>query len=109
MKVKDLVQKTNCEVINEGDFEREVGSVYCCDLLSWVMGRAPADSAWFTVMGNMNAIAVAVLADISAVILVEGAAVDQPAIAKAIQQNINILRTNKTAFEAALQVHECIN
>jgi hypothetical protein len=109
MKVKDLAQKEGFEVITEGDFEREITSVYCCDLLSWVMGRAPADSAWLTVMGNMNAIAVAVLADIAVIVLAENAAVDQPAIAKAKQQEVNILRVSKPAFEAAAFIHELIS
>ena len=35
--------------------DREVtGGVYCCDLLSMVMGRAPTDGVWFTVMANQN-------------------------------------------------------
>ena len=40
--------------------EREItGGVYCCDLLSMVMGRAPADGIWFTVMANQNTIVAA--------------------------------------------------
>ncbi|MCL2697384.1 MAG: hypothetical protein FWE74_04815 [Oscillospiraceae bacterium] len=109
MKVKDLALKDGFEVINEGDFDREITGAYCCDLLSWVMGRAPAGSAWLTVMGNMNAVAVAVLADISVIILAESAAVDQPAIAKAMQQGVNILKTSKPAFESALLIHECLS
>ena len=36
-----------------GTGEREIeGGIYCCDLLSIVMGRAPADGLWVTVMGN---------------------------------------------------------
>jgi hypothetical protein len=105
MKIKDLTEKLGFEVVNEGDFGREVTGVYCCDLLSWVMGRAPADCAWLTVMGNMNAVAVAVLADISVIILAESAAVDEAAVAKAKQQDVNILKTSKPAFEAALMIH----
>ena len=36
---------------------------FCCDLLSVAMGKAPAGCAWVTVMGNMNTLAVATLAD----------------------------------------------
>jgi hypothetical protein len=108
MKVKDLIEELKLDVINEGDFNREVESVYCCDLLSWVMGRAPADSAWLTVMGNMNAVAVSVLADIAVIVLVENAAIDQAAIAKAIEQGVNVLKTSKPAFEAASLIHGLI-
>lgn len=40
-------------VLAEGE-DREITSVYCGDLLSIVMGRAPADSAWVTMMGNVK-------------------------------------------------------
>ncbi len=38
---------------------RAVPGGNCGDLLSWVMGRAGSGSAWITVMGNVNAVAVA--------------------------------------------------
>ncbi|MCL2109031.1 MAG: hypothetical protein FWH20_06775 [Oscillospiraceae bacterium] len=104
MKVKDLIN-LGFESVHEADFERDVICVYCCDLLSWVMGRAPADSAWITVMGNMNAVAVSVLADIAVIILAENMVIDDAAIAKAKEQGVNILRTDKPAFEAALLIH----
>jgi len=72
------------------------------------MGRAPSDCAWLTVMGNMNAVAVSVLADISVIILAENAACDQPAISKAIEQGVNVLKTSLPAFEAGLIVHELL-
>ncbi|MFQ8600357.1 MAG: hypothetical protein ACLSAP_07075 [Oscillospiraceae bacterium] len=34
----------------ESAADREVKGVYCCDLLSMVMGRAKADYAWITVI-----------------------------------------------------------
>jgi hypothetical protein len=108
MTVKELIEHCGFEVINEADLNREVTSVYCCDLLSWVMGRAPADSAWLTVMGNMNAVAVAVLADISVIILAESAAVDPSAVAKATEQGVNILKTKSPAFEAGLKISELL-
>jgi hypothetical protein len=108
MKVKDLVEKTGFEVINEGDFEMDAGAVYCCDLLSWVMGRAPAGSAWVTVIANMNTIAVAVLADVSLVVLAESTAIEKSVIAKAEAQGVNIVKTSKPAFEAGLIIHELI-
>ena len=63
MTVRELAAACGFEILCGGG-EREVaGGVYCCDLLSIVMGRAPADCAWVTVMGNLNSIAVAVMAE----------------------------------------------
>ena len=64
MTVRELADTGNYQVINLGDGERKIGKVFCCDLLSIAMGRAPADCAWVTVMGNVNTIAVATLADV---------------------------------------------
>lgn len=52
---------------------------YCGDLLSWVMGRAQEGDAWFTVMGNVNAVAVAVLADTACLVLAEDSPLDDDA------------------------------
>ena len=58
MTVQDLIEKLDLSVLVEGELDREITDCYIGDLLSWVMGRAPADSAWLTVMGNINSIAV---------------------------------------------------
>ncbi|MDL2294872.1 hypothetical protein LJC60_09665 [Ruminococcaceae bacterium OttesenSCG-928-D13] len=81
---------------------REITEVYCADLLSWAMGRAPEGCCWCTVMGNVNAVAVASLADVAAIVLCDGAALDAEAEAKARQQGVNILRCALPVFEAGL-------
>ena len=77
MKLQTILKLPDCRVLSEGRPEREVTRVFCCDLLSIAMGRAPADCAWVTVMGNMNTLAVASLADVSCVVLAEGTALDE--------------------------------
>lgn len=84
--------------------EQTVAGVYCADLLSWAMGRAPAGCAWCTVMGNVNAVAVASLADVAAIVLCEGAQLDEEARAKAEEQGINIVATALPAFKAGLAI-----
>ena len=85
---------------------REISSVYCADLLSWAMAKAPAGSAWCTVIGNINAVAVASLADVAAIILCEDASLDDDAKEKARQQGINILQTPLPAFAAGQAVYK---
>ena len=69
MTVKEVAERLGFSLLaGEASYGREVESVYCCDLLSFVMGRAPADSAWVTVMGNVNAMAVSMLADRKSVV-----------------------------------------
>jgi acyl-coenzyme A synthetase/AMP-(fatty) acid ligase len=84
--------------------EREVNGGYVGDLLSWVMGRAPADCAWVTIMSNINVAAVASLADGACVILAEGVALDEDALAKAEREGINILSMPDGAYEICAKV-----
>lgn len=106
MTVKELIESGVFELIQEGDaVEREITVPYCCDLLSIAMGRAPEGCAWVTVMGNINTLAVAALTDAACVILAEGVSLDPPALAKAGEQGITVLRTEEPVFEAALAVY----
>ncbi len=110
MTIKELLLNDgNFASRNEADFDRVISSIYCCDLLSIVMGRAPANSGWITVMGNTNGIAVAVLTDVSVIIAAEGIEPDEPSIIKAKEQGVNVLFTKLPIFEAALRLHELIN
>ena len=102
MTVRDLIAPLELEVLCEGDLDRAVVGGYCGDLLSWVMGRAPADSAWFSVMGNVNAIAVCVLAELPCLILCENAALDDAARTRAEAEGITVLRSPKDAYTLAV-------
>lgn len=79
--------------------ERNVSGVYACDLLSWVIGRAVEDSALVTVMTNINVVAVAAMADLSCIVLTEGVRLDANALAKAQQNGISVLSSDKTTYE----------
>ena len=100
----ELAARCGFSVINEGEGTvRTVNGVYCCDLLSVVMGRAKADDLWITVMGNLNAVAVAVLSDVSCILLAEGVSMDETGTEKAKQQNVCVLATDQPVFEAAMR------
>lgn len=110
MTVKELAERGELRVINRGENpDREITKPFCCDLLSIAMGRAPEGSAWVTVMGNMNTLAVASLADVACVILAEGAVLDDVADQKAKQQGITVLATEEPIFEAAQAIYEMIH
>ena len=101
MTVIGLSEKLGLGVISMPEPDREVRDVYIGDLLSWVMGRAPADSAWITIMSNINICAVATLADTACVILAEGVTPDPPALEAARTKGINILTSDKTSYAVA--------
>ena len=108
MTVNELKEQLNLTPLVEDDYDREVTDCYIGDLLSWVMGRAPADSAWLTVLGNMNSIAVATLADTACIILVENAALDDNARQKAEMHGVNILTTPENSYSLAVKLSKLI-
>lgn len=107
MSIQELWDSGLLKQVNEGDdMGREIAKVFCCDLLSIAMGKAPAGCAWVTVMGNMNTLAVASLADAACVIMAEGAHLDPTALNKAKQQGIAVMETGLPIFDAALLIHQ---
>ena len=108
MIVKDLVEKLELKILVEGDLDREITGGYCGDLLSWVMGRASAGDCWFTVMGNINAIGVCVLADCACIVLCENATLDDNAKARAEMQGVTILLSEENSYTLATKLGEMI-
>lgn len=107
MTVQELIDSGSFQIINVGeDTDRAITVPFCCDLLSIAMGRAPAGCAWVTVMGNMNTLAVATLADAACIIMAEGTALDDIAMKKAEDQEITVLATELPVFDAALKVYQ---
>lgn len=107
MTVQNLIDSGIFRLVNAGeDPEREITVPFCCDLLSIAMGKAPAGCAWVTVMGNMNTLAVASLADAACIIMAEGAVLDDMAMKKAKEQEITVLDTELPIFDAALKVYQ---
>ena len=105
MKVKDLLDSGKFQVIHVGDDpEREITTPFCCDLLSVAMGKAPAGCAWVTVMGNMNTVAVATLADAACIVLAENAAIPEECIRKAADEGVAVYRCDEPIFETAKRI-----
>lgn len=108
MTVESLINSLPVSPLAVSDSSREIEGVYIGDLLSWVMGRAQQNDAWITIMSNINIIAVAALADTACIILAEGVVPEQNVIDTANAKGINLLTTEKTAYEIAVALSELI-
>jgi len=100
--VQQLATELSLIPVTLPDPEREVEGVYIGDLLSWVMGRAQSGNAWITIMSNLNIVAVATLADVSCIILAEGVTLDEQVKETAVSKEINVLSTDKPAYQIAV-------
>ena len=102
MLVKDLVEKFDLSVAaGKNGLDREIMDGYCGDLLSEIMGNAPAGCAWMTVQGHQNIVAVAVLREMAAIIITGGQKPDEETIQKADQEGIPILLWPNSSFSLA--------
>ena len=110
MTVGDIKERLELKALCESEesLSREVTGGYCGDLLSWVMSRAAAGDAWMTVMGNVNAIAVATLADTACVVVAENMPLDDEAKIGAEKGDVTVIRTEQTVFEAAVQAGKAL-
>lgn len=108
MKIKEFADKLNLKVLTAYDEEKEITGCYCGDLLSWVMSKAQEGDAWLTVMGNVNAVAVAVLTECACIVLTENASLDEQAQVKAEMQGVCFLQSDKNAYDLAVEISKII-
>ena len=81
------------------DFSQEIPeSGYASDLLSCVMAGARHHGIWVTLQSHTNIVAVAALLELCAVIVTEGAMPDPDTIAKANEEGVTLLLTEKPSF-----------
>lgn len=107
MTDRELKDALSLKVFCQGE-EREINTGYCGDLLSWVMGRAPAGAAWITVMSNNNVAAVALLRDVSCVILSQGVEPDEALLKRMTEEDISLYGTADDTYTAAVKISNLI-
>ena len=63
------------------------------------MAGAKNSNIWVTLQAHMNIVAVAAMLEVSAVIITENAQPDEATIAKANEQGVILLSTEKASYE----------
>jgi len=107
VKCKDIVERLNLAVAaGEKGLDREIRGGYCGDLLSDVMANAASGDIWVTMQSHQNIVAVAVLKEMAAILLVNGRLPDEDTIAKAEEEGIPILSSSLPAFALAGRIYE---
>ena len=107
MTVKELQELLELKCLSEGE-DSELEGGFCGDLLSWVMGYAGYGQAWFTIMGNINAVAVAALHDIGCMVICQNSQINEDALNKAKEEGIWVFSTPLSVFEASGRYFEAI-
>ncbi|MDK1031856.1 MAG: serine kinase [Planctomycetia bacterium] len=107
MNVSEMVQRAGLEVKTAADrLDAEVTGGYAADLLSTVMANAKEGNVWVTWHVHPNIVAIAVLAKLTAIILVSGRQPEQETLEKAEQEGVVILISKCSAFETVGRLYE---
>ncbi|MFO7729880.1 MAG: iron-sulfur binding hydrogenase [Spirochaetia bacterium] len=108
MKVQEIQNCIDGEAKTKGDPSAELQDAYTSDLLSDVMGNAPANSVLITVQGHKNTVAVANLVGMPAIILCNGRGVPPDMQESAEQEGIALYTTKLDQFTASYRVAQAL-
>jgi hypothetical protein len=101
MTLQDVIDQLGLKVLTAPTDPAKVqpAAGYTSDLLSCVMAGAKHGAVWVTLQAHLNIVAVASLLEMSGVIITEGAQPEAATIAKATDEGIILLSTDKQSFE----------
>lgn len=106
MKVQDIKEKFDLKLAAGGKgLNRDVTGGYCGDLLSDVMANSLSGQIWLTIQSHQNILAVAVLKDLAAIILVNGHKPDDETKTKAEDEGIPILLSDADSYQLAGELY----
>ena len=107
MKLEEITDKLSLEKgTRYFDGGRNISGAYTSDLLSDVIANSKKDNVWITLQTHLNIVAVAVLKELSAIIIVMDKEIDKDTLKKAREEKINILKTSMTAYQASGKLYE---
>jgi hypothetical protein len=108
MTLQEIIEELNLTSLTEKkDFSQIIPtSGYAADLLSCAMASARHKAIWVTLQAHTNVVAVGALLELGAIIITEGAMPDQDTIAKANEEGVTLLVTDKPTFYVAGKLWE---
>lgn len=100
MNLDELVDRLDLKIHTGGkDLARTIGGGYASDLLSDVIAHGRKDDLWVTLQIHPNIVAVAVLKELAAILLVNGREPSAETIERAEKERIPLLGSPLSAFE----------
>src|SRR5512134_3069960 len=107
MKLKEIAERMGLELKTPNiSLEADVKTGYASDLLSDVLAHSLEGDLWVTRQTHLNIVAIAVMRDLSAILLVSGADPDPDTVEKAREKTIPIFRTPLPTFEAVGRLYQ---
>jgi hypothetical protein len=99
MLISELASSLGLETAQDAYKDREISSGYASDLLSDVMANAAADGVLVTVQAHKNAVAVASLVGLAAIVVCNSRPLPEDMIEAARAEGVAVFRSAENAFE----------
>ncbi len=107
IKLLVIVKKLKLQALcGDEHLDRSVTGGYVSDLLSDVMANTKKGDIWITLQTHPNIVAVAVLKEVSGIIIPGGRKPEPETIKKAEQEKIPIMMTDLSGFEIVGRLYE---
>ena len=106
MKIRQIVDELNLEVVVADNLDLEITGGYTGDLLSNVMAQACAGDLWFTIQAHQNVVAVGLLVEVAGIVIAEDVAIDEETIERAEEEGINLLRSSQSSYELSGRLYQ---
>jgi len=105
MKISDLatLPQTSC-VLPSNDPDASVDAAFTSDLLSDVMANAPENSVLLTIQAHATTVAVAIVADIKAILVCSSRAIPSDMLEAARKENVAIYLTALNQYQASVAI-----
>lgn len=107
MKLNEIIEKLKLSVRSgENSLDRDVTGGCASDMLSNVIADSKKGDVWVTIQVHSNIVAVAVLKELSAIIIVQGREPAEDTLQKAKEENVPILVSKLSTFELVGKLYE---
>jgi hypothetical protein len=101
MLISELVPELGLEAAQGAYADRRISTGYASDLLSDVMANAKADGVLVTVQAHKNAVAVASLVGLGAIVVCNSRPIPPDMIEAARAEGVAVFRSPESAFEVS--------
>ncbi len=107
MELSKIVRALDLDVLtNKKSLSSKVTGGYVCDLLSDVLANSNKGNIWITLQTHLNIVPVALMKEISAVIIVNGKEPDVKTLKKAEEEKLPLLSTKLGAFQVVGELYK---
>jgi len=109
MKINEVINALEPDVICKGDETREISGVIAGDLLSFIIGEAQEGEILVTILVHINVCAVAVLKELPMLILTSGRTPSKELADKCLEENIAVVVVKESTYEICAKLHKLMN